>query len=179
MNKNYKVKGSSMKSKFDFVKENFSTQKTELIMELFKDRDIFPILESQWYDYSIYIDILNTIAVSLFDGDLTKLQKLGAYSAKLALTGVYKSFMAKKDFLLFLKNVSYLHTRFYNMGKMNVDIISDNNVKIILADAPRYDEPDIYIALGFYIEAASLCGITNVKYSFEKIENGVKYILNW
>ena len=179
MNDNYKVKGSSLKSKFDFIKETFSHQKADLVMELFKDRDIFPILESQWYDYSIYIDLLNTISVSLFNGDITKLERLGDYSAKLALTGVYKSFIAKKDFLSFLKNSSYLHSRFYNMGKMSINIISDNNVKIVLSGAPRYDDPDIYVAAGFYVGAARLCGAKNISYKIEKTNNSIKYLLGW
>lgn len=175
----YKVKGSSLKSKFDFIKEHFSSKKEELIRELFEDRNIFPLLESQWYDYSIYIDLLNTIAISIYKGDLKKLENLGAYSAKLALNGIYKSFVSQKDFLTFLKNVSLLHSRFYNKGKMDVFIKSDNVVELVLSGAPRYDEADIYIAAGFYLEAAKLCGLTNIKYKFERIENGVKYILNW
>ena len=179
MDKKYEVKGSSLKTKFDFIKEHYSPQKAKLIEELFADRGIFPILESQWYDYSVYIDLLNTIAVSLYNGDLKKLEKLGAYSADLALKGIYKSFIAKKDFLTFLKNMSLLHTRFYNMGKMAVNKITDNEVEISISGAPRYDEPDIYVSIGFYIEAGKLCGISNITYNFERIDNGMKFILKW
>ena len=179
MNRKYEVKGSSLKTKFDFIKENYPPQKVKIIEELFSDRGIFPILESKWYDYSIYIDLLNTIAVSLYNGDFKKLEKLGAYSANLALTGVYKSFISKKDFLSFLKSMTILHSRFYNMGKMEVKVLSENEAEIILSEAPRYDEVDIYVAAGFYVEAARLCGIPNVKYTIEKIENGVKFILKW
>ena len=176
----YKVKGSSINSKIYFIKEKFSQSNAENLKNQFNDIISFPVLESSWYDYQVYIDILKKIAEMFYDSDIQKLKQVGVFSAKTVLNGVYKSFIQGKDFTKFLKKVSRLHSRFYSKGEMLVEISdNENKCEIILKGAPIYSEEDNYIAAGFYTGSAMACGLSEIICNIEPGNGFVRFILEW
>lgn len=177
----YKVKGSSINSKFDYIEDNYSAEDLEEFKKIIGDIIDFPVLDSQWYDFDVYEKINRTIARVFFDNNMEKLLDVGKYSAGEVLTGVYKAYVRNQDFIAFLKRISMLHSRFYNKGEMDVDFSRENNsCTIVLHSAPEYPRSDNYIAAGFYVGAAETCGMKNVSYSIiEEEEDRVRFELSW
>ncbi|MFO8062460.1 MAG: hypothetical protein R6U31_05990 [bacterium] len=176
----YKVKGSSINSKFDYIEENYSQEDLEEFKKVIENMIDFPVLDSQWYDFDVYEKINRTIARVYFGNDMEKLLDVGKYSAVKVLTGVYSAYVRNHDFIAFLKRISMLHSRFYNKGKMDVDFNrEDNTCTIVLHSAPRYPESDNYIAAGFYAGAAEICGKKNIKYSIIEENDSVRFELTW
>ena len=176
----YKVKGSSISSKFDYIEENYSGEDLEEFKKVIENMIDFPVLDSQWYDFDVYDKINRTIARVYFDNDMEKLLDVGKHSAARVLSGVYSAYVRNHDFIAFLKRISMLHSRFYNKGEMDVDFSKENNsCTIVLHSAPRYPRSDNYIAAGFYVGAAEICGLKNVSYSINEEKEKVRFELKW
>lgn len=176
----YSVKGSSINSKIEYVEEEISAEDAGLLKETFKEEIKFPVLDSAWYDYDIYAKLLSEIARLFFASDKEKLKDVGIFSAKKVLNGVYKAYMMGGDFIKFLQKISMLHSRFYNMGTMDVSVSDTGNAcTILLKDAPVYAVEDNYIAAGFYMGSAISCGLQSVKCSITEKTNAVEFQLTW
>jgi len=176
----YMVKGSSIKSKFDFVKAVFKEEKFAKLKNELPAYNNITLLDTSWYPFQMYEDVNKKIADICYGGEISKLQEVGSFSAEQVLTSVYKSYMSGGDFLKFLKRISSLHERFYSAGKMEV-IVDQNEkaCKIVLSGAPFYTEADNNIALGFYVGSANLCGLKKVKGTITKKIKQVVFDLIW
>jgi len=153
----YQVKGSTVRSKFDFVHEQFGEQARQNLEERFKDRALLPILVSGWYDYDLYIEVLEAIAVSHFAGNHEELQAIGAYSAEQSLRTVYAAFVRQGGFVEFLRGISRLHHMFYNAGELVVNVEASQRAATIWhRDKPRLADADLHVAAGFYRKAAEI-----------------------
>ena len=94
MTDEYRVKGSSIRSKFEFVHDRFGEAAERRLKERFRDHGILPVLDSVMYPFAEYDAVNRAIAEEFLDGDLTRLAEVGAYSAQKVLTGVYRAFAA-------------------------------------------------------------------------------------
>lgn len=177
---NYSVKGSSINSKIEYVEENMSADDAQMLKDMFSDRLSFPVLDSAWYDYELYVKILREIARVFFASDRERLKDVGIYSAQKVLSGVYKAYMKGGDFIKFLQKISMLHSRFYNKGRMDVSVSENKKTcTIVLSDAPVYAPEDNYIAAGFYMGSAMACGLQGVTCGIVEKGNAVGFELKW
>ncbi len=181
MESDYKVKGSSIRSKFDFVRERYGAAAERELRESFGRRPgLLPVLDSAWYPFSVYDELNRAIADRFYGGDLAKLEEVGAYSAGKVLTTVYKAFASGKDYAGFLQRAAILHERFYNRGRMIVAIGADRrSAEVHLAEAPTYSEADLYVAAGFYAGAGKLLGLEGVEYELRLEDDGAHFDLKW
>ncbi len=180
MGDDYRVKGSSIRSKFDFVHDRFGEAAERRFRERFRDRQLLPVLDSKMYPFSDYDQVNRAIAEEFYDGDLTRLSEVGAYSAQKVLTGVYRAFAAGKDFPGFLDRAATLHERFYSHGKMKVTMADGGKACAIeLGGAPTYSEADLYIAGGFYSGAAELLGVESLDWQLSWSPAGARFDLRW
>ncbi|NNE20363.1 MAG: hypothetical protein HKN10_18005 [Myxococcales bacterium] len=181
MSKTYQVKGSSISSKFDFVRERSGPDAENQLRARFDDEDrLFPILDSAWYPFELYDRVNRAIAELLFGGDLKRLEEVGIFSAERVLRTVYKSFAQGKDYVAFLKRAAILHQRFYDAGKMEVVLGEDgHSAQVVHSGAPVYAEADLYIASGFYRGAGRELGLSDVRSKFRLTEDGAHFDLDW
>ncbi len=177
----FRVKGSSISSKFDFVRQTFGpAAERELRESLGGEADYGTILDSSLYSFDLYDRILRSMAERFYDGDLSRLEEVGAYSAEKSLTTIYKAFAAGKDFLGFLSRIGLLHERFYSQGKMDVEVASDRrSARIHLSEAPVYSDADLFVAGGFYCGAGKLLGLDAIRYRLERSEKDAVFHLSW
>lgn len=176
----YQVKGSTLRSKLDFVHEIFGSSARSALESQLSDRDLFPILVSAWYDYDLYVELLEAIAANHYGGDLSRLTEVGAYSADQALRSVYAAFVRSTGFVEFLRGISRLHHMFYNSGYLDVDVADDQSAcSLIHREKPRFAEADLWVAQGFYCQAAALHGLDQVRCSFETDAPIVRFELSW
>ena len=181
MSDDYRVKGSSIRSKFDFVHDRFGEGAERRLKERFRARGILPVLDSMMYPFEDYDAVNRAIAEQFFDGDLSRLSEVGTYSAQKVLTGVYRAFAAGKDYPGFLRRAAVLHERFYSHGGMQVELAEDGKgCTIELRGAPTYSESDLYIAGGFYAGAAHLLGVQSLDWEMSwDSSSGARFELRW
>ncbi len=177
----YNVKGSSINSKFDFVRERLGEAAHNQLRErLTGDESLFPILDSAWYPFELYDRVNRTIAELFFGGALRRLEEVGMFSAERVLKTVYKSFAQGQDFVGFLKRAAILHQRFYDAGQMEVVLGDDGcSAEVIHSGAPAYAEADLYIASGFYRGAGRALGLDDVRSEFRFTATGARFQLDW
>jgi hypothetical protein len=109
----YKVKGSSIRSKFEFVKERYGPEAEARPRDKFRDRPEFsPLLDTAWYPFELYEDLNRAIALEFISGDLARLREVGSYSANLALRTTCKAFALGKDFVQFLRGTTAYYQKF-------------------------------------------------------------------
>ena len=181
MSDEYRVKGSSIRSKLDFVRERFGGAAERLLREEFETRaGNVSFLDSAWYPFAVYDELNRSIADRYFGGDLARLREVGSFSAARVLTTVYKAFVSGRDFAGFLSRAAILHERFYSHGRMVATIAEDGSgATIHLTDAPTYSEADLQIAAGFYAGAAELVGLGDFVCRLEVREDGAHFDLRW
>ena len=181
----YQVKGSTVRSKLDFVHEAFGEKARSDLESQFEGRGLLPILVSGWYDYDLYIEVLEAIATAHYAGDLSRLEAIGAYSADQALRTVYAAFVRQAGFVEFLRGMSRLHHMFYNAGEIVVDVdASERRATIWHRDKPRVAEADLHIAAGFYRKAAEMHGgadggAESVTCTFATRDDGAHFTVCW
>ena len=97
----YQVKGSTINSKFAFVRSEFGATAEESIGEELESStgEARPFLDSSWYPFATYVALLRLIARHHFGGDLSKLTAIGAGSARLTFAHTYRAFLTGDDFL--------------------------------------------------------------------------------
>ncbi len=181
MTESFCVKGSSIRSKFDYVREAFGPSAEIELKEMFSgDDDIGSVLDSGLYPFNLYDRVLRALAERFLDGDVTRLREVGAHSAEQSLTTIYRAFAEGKDFFGFLSRIQLLHQRFYSHGTMEVRVADDRrSAKILLAGAPTYSDADLEVAAGFYLGAGKLLGLQNMKVDFDHAEHGAEFRLSW
>ncbi len=180
MNQEFQVKGSSLSSKFDFVRERFGPDAEAEFKDRFAGQCRFPILDSAWYPFTLYEEILDEIADRYFDGDRTRLQEVGRYSAEKVLTTIYQAYALGKDFPGFLDRIATLHERFYSQGRMRVELGEDGrSCAIRIVDAPAYSAADLNVAAGFYLGAAQVLGARDPTCSYHQERDGVRFDVRW
>lgn len=180
MGSNYRVKGSTLNTKFAYVRERFGEDADAAMQAHFEGRGLFPILDADWYPYSLYVEVLQQLAKRHFDGKISKLVDVGDYSAEQALTSVYQAFVRGDEFTQFLGRISALHRLFYSMGRMEVRLWQDRDgCEIWHHDKPEYAEEDLFVALGFYLRAAKLHDLRSVSGTFSIEEEGAQFTITW
>ncbi len=178
MSTDYLVKGSTIRSKLDFVETRFGSEAVAALKQRLAGTGIFPLLAASWYPYDHYVEVVEAIADAHYDGDLTRLREVGAESAQTVLSSTYRAFVRKDDFSAFIEGMDRLHHLFYNLGRIDVES-NETNCTILQRDKPRYADADIHIAAGFYERAAELHGLEDVSCAFERTSEGIDFRLSW
>ena len=180
MSTEYEVKGSTIQTKYDFVQARYGPLACGKLEAVFKHKGLYPVHSSSWYSYDLYVELLESIAVGCFGGDLARLVEVGEYSANDALSSMYRAFVSEDGFLDFLDGMTSLHHMFYSHGNIEVEVHPDQKgCDIVHRHKPKAAEADQYIASGFYQKSAELHGLTNACCSFSLERRGVHFVLTW
>ena len=173
------IKGSSIRSKLQFLAETFGTEAEQALSNHLQELDVRTVLEANWYPYELYDRVLRWIADHHYGGQLRRLREVGRFSAHHALTGTYAVYLERGDFRSFLRRIATLHGRYYDIGSLKTTLIGDDHAELVLIGAPFYREPDLEVAAGFYTGAAELMGLSQVSCSFEMGSDRVEFRLDW
>ncbi len=178
MSVDYKIKGSSLRTKFDFVRETFG-ESAAAELEGHFDRSIFPILASSWYPFSINSEVNRILINTFLDGDVSRMREVGIFSAGKVLTTVYKFLTSGKTFIAFMRRAETLHETCYNEGGMTVTVADDGKSCEIHLRAPHFSQADMHVAAGFYIGAAQLLGESGVTCDTARAAGGATFVMRW
>ena len=174
----YLVKGSTIRSKFEFVRARAGDDAERRFREPFEARGT--ILDSGWYPFRLYDEVNAELARRFLAGDESRLQEVGRFSADRAFSGVYKTFLSSASFDRFLERIASLHGLMYSEGDMRVEPDAERNAcRILQSGAPEYTTRDLYVAQGFYAQAAKLFELRGVSCRFRQDPDGVVFELTW
>lgn len=174
------VKGSSIRSKLYFAQETLSPDIVARLSRWLADTNRGEqILDANWYSFELYDGLLRELAKEAFGGDLLRLEEVGVFSAEQALTTVYEVYAIQREFLKFLRRISSLHDRFYSRSKLELVSSSETSCDLQLTDVPVDFSADIHVASGFYIGAARLMQLNNVRCDRRIEGDRVFFRLTW
>lgn len=174
----YLVKGSTIRSKFDFVREQHGLDAERLFRGPFEMGGT--ILDSAWYPFELFDKINEELAQQFLGGDERRLEEVGRFSASTAFLGVYKSFLTASSFDRFLQRIASLHDLMYSAGRMEVEPDIEHKACCIRqVGAPVYTSRDLYVAQGFYTRAAELFHLRGVRCTFREMPEGAVFDLTW
>lgn len=174
------VKGSTILSKLDFVRERFGAGAEQalrtFVTETAGNRQI---LAGSWYPFALYESALRHIAENYYDGDLTRLREVGEDSAHRALTGTYEVY-GQMGLAHFLSRIGALHKRFYSRGDIQAEMGEDGHgCSVRMFGVPFFSEADLELAAGFYTGAAREFGLREVRCDFTIAGDEVGFQLKW
>jgi hypothetical protein len=181
MREEYKVKGIAVRTKLDYVRERHGTAaEAEVKAGLDRYKSLMPLLDSSWYPFALYDDVLRVIATRFFAGHLTGLREVGTHSAQSALTSVYKSFARSGNVAAFFERIGALYSTYYNLGQMQATFDPTGaGCTILLSGAPVYSPADLEVSAGFFVGACKLLGKPGARCSFRSAKDSVHYELRW
>lgn len=176
----WKVKGSTLKSKVQFATEHFGEAAGQALDSWLAEAVGGTVLAAAWHPFEIYDRLLHELAGRFYGGRLIRLQKVGRHSAHHALTETYSIFAMQKDFARFLERISTLHSRFYNQSRLVVTEKGETFCRHQIEELPAVSEADVHVALGFYLGAAEVMGLQRVRGTHEvRDEHMVAFRIAW
>ena len=176
----FRVKGSTIRSKLDFAAERLGPEAVHALSLFLGELVPARILEAEWYPFSSYDRLLHRMAEDYFGGELERLQEIGGFSAQRALSTTYSAYAVRRDFFHFLERISALHERFYSQGELRLVERRDDGCALELGAVPVVSLADVQVARGFYRGAAELLGRSRVACDYEVVEGPrVRYQLVW
>lgn len=179
MEQNYCVKGSSIRTKINFARQNWGSEAEQEITRRLEQKGLTSLLDNNWYPYQIYDDLLLHISRTHYQGDNARLAQIGEFSAEEAFSATYKAY-AVGNFLSVFSKLALLHGRFYNLGQMEVSVDeSAYHAKIRLHGAPYYSEADLQVARGFYLGLAQRMKLSGVTCEFHLQGKEALFDINW
>ena len=174
----YGVKGSSIQSKLQYVREAFGEKAEERLRSSHPDLGR-AVLKGSWYPFELYDQLLQTIATNHFGGFLQRLEAVGEHSAEVALSTTYKAFAVAKDLPGLVRRLSTLHGMYYDKGSMRLGDFGDSHLTVVLSGAPVYSKADLHVASGFYVGAAKVIGMKGVRSTINLGDDGAEIKLRW
>lgn len=115
-----RVKGAEIRAHLDWVRDHRSREETIELFETLPDdvrRQVSTVLSSSWYDLAMLIAV-DRVILSLFgQGDLTLLEQVGAYSARMTLPAISR-FLPSDGLHDFFRRLARLRSQPEDSGRV-------------------------------------------------------------
>ncbi len=159
------IKGSMMAAHFRWLKEQRTPgEQAQFWGTLPRDvhqRVSGMILPVSWYSFADLIAVDRALVDLFGSGVATLLREVGAYSARINLSGVYKKF-TRSSVHEFLENGARLHGNFQDFGEVAYVKSSAVSARMIHTNYSSYSPLYCESAIGYYVEAVSMHGVADV-----------------
>ena len=108
------------------------------------------------------------------------LQDVGSQSADLALRTTYNAFARGNGFVQFLRGTGTYYQTFYSKGDGRVTVSDDRRAADLpFSGAPVHTEAGLQVAVGFFLAAGRLFGITSIAGTAHRGADGAHVNLSW
>jgi hypothetical protein len=143
-------------------------------------KELTPLLDSSWYPFAIFDEVIRAVATRFFAGRLAGLRDVGNFSAEKALTTVYRSYVRAADIPGFLGRLGSLHQTYYNQGEMTAEMDpSGGGATVSLLGAPVHSDADNEVTAGFLLGACRLLGKPAARCACRVAGGAVRWELHW
>jgi hypothetical protein len=151
-----RVKGVMVRAHLDWVRDHHD--RTEVI-EFFEavPASMRTVLTASWYPFADIVALDRLIMNRFGHGELSFLQKLGAYSARQSLTGVYR-FFQRSGVHEFFRRSALLHGQYQDFGTASYDGHAETAGRMLHDGYPSFSPLYCASAAGFYRECIRLHG---------------------
>jgi hypothetical protein len=163
------VKGTSIITTRDFVKEKFPSHYNDWIKSLpAESKKLYEgaVRVSDWFEIKqAYYDPMNKIIEQFYNSNAQKGgEDLGRFSAKVALTGMYKVFLFVATPQYLMKRASRMVETFYTPSEVEVTEVSS---KVVVMKIKKFDGITKTLEFrfaGWCVKALELCNCKNITY---------------
>ena len=181
-----KIKGSILKSRLEFVRQEFGDDGLVKIMDSLPEEDskiLGRLVAVAWVDFEVGKRLDDTI-VKVFGGGSTRFfERLGEASAEVNLTTLHSAFLAPGDPEAFLAKAPQIYRLYYNGGWREYESTGEREGVLTTHDAETYSKPDCLTVVGWYRKALELCGAKNIRIIEEECRatggDVCKYRVTW
>ena len=133
-----------------------------------KDRALIrnKILPSSWCPFETYEHCVTALFEVAAKNNPEVAKGWGRSECKIAMTGIYSSFVDGRDPISFIREYEMVHKRFIDFGKAEVVVEGNNQVLFKLINFGTRCVPIYYIIQGWLEQGMELCGAKNIKFTF-------------
>jgi hypothetical protein len=164
-----KVKGTSITTTRNFVKEKFPTQYNDWMKSLpAESQKLYTgvVNVSDWFDIKpAYYDPMNKIIEQFYNNNAQKGgEDLGKFSANVTLNGVYKVFLLVATPQYLIKKASRMVETFYTPSEV---VVSEASSKMAVMKINKFEgitKPLEFRFAGWCVRALELCNCKNITY---------------
>ena len=163
-----RVKGSTLRSRLEFLRERFGEDSVESVLEGLGVDDrttIGKVMPGSWVAFDV-VDRFDRQIIDRFGAGHDELaREFGAFSARKNLTSLYKMFVeqAQGDPHALFDNLSNLHRNFYDTGGMRALRAGERTTNLEVDYEGAATRPNCLTAVGFYATALELIGVAGAK----------------
>ena len=144
-----KIKGAL----FKFYVKGIRANKTGIYQKMLSEEDLKivnqRILDSAWYPFETFKNCFNAINKVVANNDKDIVKKMGYNAGKETLARLYTNPMNKKELSDAIKSYNNLFKLWFDFGHQYGEIVSDNEIKIIIEDFDPDFEYFYIIATGW------------------------------
>lgn len=160
------VKGSVFINLVKAIKHDKSSVFNQYLTD--KDRALLAskIFPSGWYPFETYEHCITAIFEAVARRNPEVAKDWGRAECKVAMTGIYSSFVDRQDPTTFIHEYGMVHKRFYDFGKVEVTVEGKNQVLFKLIDFNTHCLPLYHFIQGWMEQGLELCGAKNVKFVY-------------
>jgi len=116
-----------------------------------QDRKILSelILQTKWYPYDTYKNCFIAVSKVVVNNNPERLKDWGREYGETTMTTIYKSAFLKNDPLAAIKDYQRIFKSQFSFGRMEGEVISDNEINITVLDFDNNFEPWYYVSQGW------------------------------
>lgn len=181
-----KIKGSILKSRLEFVRNEFGEDGLNKILDGLPEEDqkiLGRLVAVAWIDFEVGKRLDDAIVKALGGGSAHFFERLGEASAEVNLGTMHSAFLAPGDPQAFLAKAPQIYRLYYDVGRREYEKVGEREGVLITRDAETYSKPDCLTVVGWYRKALELCGANNVRIVEEECRatggSVCKYRLTW
>lgn len=181
-----KIKGSILKSRLEFVRDQFGDDGVSKIMDNLPEEDqkiLGRLVAVAWVDFEVGKRLDEAIVKVLGGGSTRFFERLGEASAEVNLGTLHSAFLAPGDPQAFLAKAPQIYRLYYDVGRREYEATGEREGVLTTHDAETFSKTDCLTVIGWYRKALELCGAKNVRIMEEECRasgGGVcKYRVTW
>jgi uncharacterized protein (TIGR02265 family) len=161
-----KVKGSVLKSRLSFVREQFGEEGLQRVLESLDPEDqtaLNRLVPVAWLPFEIGKRLDDAIVRVLGGGRPEFFERLGAASADENLSTLHSAFLSPGDPQAFLAKAPQIYRMYYQTGRREYEQIGETEGVLTTYDAETFSKADCLTVIGWYKRALELCGAKDVR----------------
>jgi len=167
------VKGVAILGLIKFIKKNLKDTLPKIVDALPPETRKYMnehILLTAWYPYNLYTDLLKSLDRIVGKGDLSYCKEQGRLSAEHDLKTIYKVFLSYVDPRVLITRAMSVWSSYYDTGVAEVNIISKNEVIVVIKDFPTIDIAHVKNVQGWLEQFLSMCNFNDIKSEIVKCQ---------
>jgi uncharacterized protein (TIGR02265 family) len=161
-----KVKGSVLKSRLEFVRQEFGEDGLQKVLNSLSEEDqkaIGRLVAVTWVDFDIGKRLDDAIVNVVGGGSSRFFERLGEASAEVNLANLHSAFLAPGDPQAFLAKAPQIYRLYYDVGRREYLKTGEHEGVLTTHDAETFSKTDCLTVIGWYRKALELCDARNVR----------------